>query len=220
MSLKIIKVAIALAIVFLQTSCTCLMINGSGNRWLSLSPETMWSTEKGKRAIKCHLYYYQGANQHSLGTRFVFGTPDAWSRKIATAYTRAKHDNQTNPIDEVYLNIIVNIPKENEEIKDGFTFVSKELKIKQSDSILSKKWKLDNNKNPNPKRRCWFTTTHDGVPLTVYINCVSIYWRDREYKEWWWYPNQVLLAPAFVIDVVTLPIQLMYLSTAFGNGWR
>jgi hypothetical protein len=49
----------------------------------------------------------------------------------------------------------------------------------------------------------------DNQQVKVYVGNIVMSKDMREYKDWWWYPNQVLLIPAYAIDIVTSPIQFL-----------
>ena len=65
------------------------------------------------------------------------------------------------------------------------------------------------NKVTMQRERLILMTPFEGTNIPVYISGVYLSEQDRTRKEWWWYPDQIMLIPAFVFDVVTAPIQLI-----------
>jgi hypothetical protein len=62
-------------------------------------------------------------------------------------------------------------------------------------------------------------TYHDaeGNPIEVRFEQFEVEQQNKQFRAAWGYPMQILVVPAFAIDVVTFPIQFFALTQSLGN---
>lgn len=219
------SVVLLAAVTYAQTGCMCVhAVKTAGTHRRHLSATAVWTNTTGNIAIECKMADTMVLSQRSepLGTRFVFAAPETWERAISSEIKKQEHyarrRDKTRRIDHIYLRatVALSVTNETEVCKGGFVLFPPDVSSRCDAPPLDAAWSRcaippDSGNTPR------FDAAVSNQPVTVYIGTVALPRDAQQYKDWWWGPNQVLLIPAYAVDIVTSPIQFIMIMNALSK---
>lgn len=195
--------ALATAVLLSQSGCTCHRVRQAGLRRVTPEPVAAWTNAAGDVALECELRRWQDRRPDGdLGRRFLCGTrkeiAERWARQQreepGTALCLRPYRWSDGPPERLFGNEMTWFPA---SIRRP---LSRTFPGREADWDLYRKYGRDEHFPPIP-------VEHDGKisGWNLVLGCHA----TREFREWWGYPAQILLVPAFAWDCVTFPFQLL-----------
>jgi hypothetical protein len=160
----------------------------------------------------------------NLGKRLVCASPSTWNTaimaEVETQRNNAERYGGARRIDHIYLRPAVTLSVTNaaDVFSGGFVLFPSAIAVSLEAEPPASGW-IRCGISKNDSCPSWPVNV-DGQILTVSVDSVSLPATAKKYKDWWWYPNQVLLIPAYAVDIVTSPIQLLMIMHSLSKIGR
>lgn len=156
-----------------------------------------------------------------LGTRLVCASPSTWDSAIRTEVENQKQQairhHGTNQITHFYLRPSVTLSTTNaaDVFAATFTLFPPTLDYAGDNVRPTSGW-FRCGIPKNSSYPSW-PVTLDGQAITIYVDHVALPQEVQRHNDWWWYPNQILLVPALIVDIVTSPIQFLMVMNSLSK---
>lgn len=191
------------SVLLFQCGCTCCRVRKAGMRWVSPEPVACWTNAAGDVALECELRkWLDRSPDGDLGRRFMCGSrkeiAERWARQQrqepGTTLCLSPYQWSDGPPERLFGNEVNWFPA-NVRRPLPRTFPGPE-----AGWVLYRQYKPGESCPRIPVER-------EGK--TIEWDVVLICHATREFREWWGYPAQILLVPAFAWDCATFPFQLL-----------
>lgn len=210
--MRLLSLFILFAISVLLSGCVFVpMVKESGVHQVGLTPKAVWTNEADQLLVECNAWDSQkrGKKYNSLGKRYVCGSLEAWTESIRQNRELRYPKSRFSPeqVENFYLRISVSEDSVDESFlfKGGFYLyppnIKKEMKNIGPPKGLAE-WKQVKHTGRDP----YFPVMYNERELRAYIEAVSFPEKGRQYKDWYWYPNQILLPVAYAGDIALIPL--------------
>ena len=164
-------------------------------------------------AVECELIDTSGLflRSKSLGKRFVCASNEMWNKSILSKVEQKMTLYPEKEVENIFLSTSVSVREvDSEDLFDGdFVLFPADTKFWRDDSLpagfLSKG-------SASRYAFTYFTSSGETQLITVNFDNFVLPEEAKQYKEWWWYPNQILVIPAYAVDVITSPIQFLVVA--------
>lgn len=205
-------------IAAIQSGCMCVRaVQTGGTHYRHLKASAVWTNSSAHVMVECSVWDTRLLSKKSqnLGTRYVCAPPVVWNEVISAAFENEKrvarldpHTN-TNKFRGISLRLDVSLTVTNaaDVYTGGFVLVPPEIAATKDAAPPSNGWVRI--AIPRYSESPRFPVTLGDQTLTVRIEQLTLPQNAQRYKDWWWYPNQVLLIPAYAVDIATSPIQFL-----------
>lgn len=207
-----------------QSGCMCVhAVKTGGTHHRRLQPTAVWTNTAAEVMVECQLLdtrMLSGKSQVA-GTHLVCASPSTWDgaiqAEVQNQRQQAMRYQGTNQITHFFLRPSVTISETNTADVFGGQFIlfPPILDDAGAYTLPTSGWfRCSTPENTSHPR--WLVTV-EGQAITVYVDNVIIPQEVQRYKDWWWYPNQILLVPALVVDIVTAPIQFLMVMNSLSK---
>ncbi len=212
------------AVAGTQSGCMCVRaVKTGGTHYRRLQPTAVWTNSAAETMVECQLLDTQmlSGRSQQLGTRLVCASPSTWNSAIRAEVEnqkqRAMRYQSTNEITHFFFRPTVTLSTTNATavFTGEFVLYPPVLDhVVENDFVTSGWFRCGIPRNSS--HPSW-PVTLDGRTITVYVDSVALPQEVQRYKDWWWYPNQILLIPAYVVDIVTSPIQFLMVMNSLSK---
>jgi len=217
---------LALAGTLAATQCGCLCAHAvvtGGTHLRHLKPTGVWTDGQARVMVECSVLDLQllSCNSQSLGTRLVCASPATWQSAIEAEVGKQQRDAERyrgpSTIDHIFLRPAVALPATTgaNVFAGNFVLLPSDITTLSDAEPPGSGW-VRHGIPVNASCPSWPANV-GGRVVTVHVDGVVLPQEARRYKDWWWYPNQVLLLPACAVDVVTSPIQFLMIIHSLGK---
>jgi len=191
-----------------QGGCMCVhIVKNVGVHETSLHPVAFWTNACGDSALECtvvaiHLATHSGRD---FGVRYIYATRDTWQSAVIRAggqhYGGPDRIIGLEPSATLCTNTML-------QMTNGFWLVPGDVKHKLTAKPpdICPPWSRAA-QSLRSISCAHYSTVVDTNQIEVAVCMAYVNYRERRYKTGWWWPAQILLAPAYVVDVITAPIQ-------------
>ena len=209
-------IALMAMIAITQSGCMCVhAVKTGGTHIRCLQPTGVWTNSAAEVMVECSALDKRVLSNktQNLGKRLVCASPSAWNSAIKAEFEKqrknAERYGRTNKIDLVFLRPAVTLSVTNAAnmFAGNFVLFPPDIAAVSDAQPLMSGWTRCGIPK-NASYPSWLVNV-DGQTLTIYVDSLGLPEEARRYKDWWWYPNQVFLIPAYAVDIVTCPIQFL-----------
>lgn len=216
--------ALTALIVVAQSGCMCVYaVKTGGTHIRYLQPIAAWTNNAAEVMVECSALDKRVLpdKAQDLGKRFVCASPLTWDAAIKAEFEKqrknAERYGRTSRIDHVFLRPGVTLTATNaaDAFAGSFVLFPPDMAVSSNAEPPGAGW-MRRGIPKNSSYPSWLAAV-DGETLTIYVDNVGLPEEVRRYKDWWWYPNQLLLIPAYAVDIVTSPIQILVIMHSLGK---
>ena len=211
------------SLIITQSSCMCVnFIKRAGAHERELTTTAVWQNVNGEVMLECILLDHSKLphSSRNLGTRFVCASPTSWNKILSMAFEKElqfqRIVNRSDPITNICIQPTVSLSTSNpDRVFNGeFVLFPPDLAHRHEVTPNIVGWP----KQSILKKLCRpsFSKTVKKQKVTIDVNSPSL--PHNKYKMWWWYPNQLFLIPACVVDIVIFPIQFFMILDAMEHA--
>ena len=185
------------------------MVKHVGVHSTKLQPIAFWTNACGDRALECNVWdtHEATSTRRDFGKRFVYASQVTWS----TAVSNAAGANFGGKELTVYLEPRIILGTNGVEMAaDHFVLIPGDVRrrVIAVPPETCGSWMLDAEKSRSYSCPHYSTVT-GAHTIEVIICSATIAASEARHKIGCWKPAQLLLLPAYVVDVVTSPIQFV-----------
>jgi len=194
-----------------QSGCMCVYAVRTGGTHLRyLKPTGVWTNTTGEVVVECAIFdkWVLSDESRNLGKRLVCASPATWKSKVeAVVAKRYRIADKIDYVLPIRLDVTLSVTNAADVFAGGFVLFPSEIMTLNDAEPPTSGW-VRCGISKNASYPSW-PINIDGQVFTIRVDQVSLPQEARKYKDWWWYPNQVLLIPALAVDIVTSPIQFL-----------
>ena len=211
MKYKILIAIILLLLCLANTGCMCVhLVKGAGVHNIRMNPIAILTNSFGNVIIECEAtdVTLAPSGYKALGRRFICVSASKWdetiARGIASIESFVEFDS-TNDLRLIALTITAILPSNTspELLTTNYVVFPPDLHtfIPRTLPPNPDSWSIQDI-IPNSSSHYW---EYSGRTNRYWIHHMNTAISDSTYKEWWWYPTQILLPFAYIADAVTGP---------------
>lgn len=200
--------ALGVACLAPLSGCMCVdKVQRIGVHSTALQPVRIWTNDLGDRALECRVadVHEATASRRNLGARFIRAPRSAWSNAVGAVDAKRGVDRDG----PVSVELVARLAAENE---DDFLLVPSDVRQRHLAAAPDESggWAFAEQDAARWGGCAGYVEMLGPRTVEVVICSASLAWPESQYRTRWGSAAQLLLiVPAFVVDVITAPVQVV-----------